>query len=174
MAIKISYTYTEFKDCPEATEVSQSRAKSRTYQSIACGFLFLLSLLFCFEKSADQWISICGVIACPIWFVYLVFFYDRTTSKKIKKAIEMSIERQKSDTQRKAEQEKSVYVVGEDVSAGKYMFIATNPLGGMVNIFSANNSPLDKIYIEQKKKIKLKPGTTIKLSNCKIDFSAQN
>lgn len=170
--IKIRYSYKEFQNCPQATEVSHSREKSKLYQSLCCTSLFLICLLFCFVDSADRWFAICGVIACILWFIYLIVFYGRKTNKLIEEAIEIDIERQKSNAQRKMEHKKSVYVVGKDISAGKHIFIATNPLGGMVQIFSSKNSPLDKIYIKQKEQIKLKSGTTVKLSNCIIDSSA--
>ena len=88
MATRIPYTYTEFQNCPQATEISRTREESKVRKSLLCGVLFALSLLFCFVDSADRWIAICGVILCPIWFLYLMVFYDRATNKMIAEAIQ--------------------------------------------------------------------------------------
>ena len=92
MATKIPYTYTEFKNCPEATEISHSRERGKVYHYLWCGLLFVLSILFCFIDSADRWIAVCGVVLCPIWFIYLIKFYDNVTNKEIKQALERSNE----------------------------------------------------------------------------------
>lgn len=90
MATKIPYSYTEFMNCPEATEISHSRERRKVYHHLWCELLFFMSILFCFVDSADRWIAICGVIICPIWFIYLIKFYDKVTNKKIKQALEHS------------------------------------------------------------------------------------
>lgn len=88
MAIKLTYLYKEYKDCPEATEISRSRSSAKGYYGIFCIITFILSILFCSVDSADRWIAICGVILCPVWFVYLLKFYDKKTDVMIKQALE--------------------------------------------------------------------------------------
>ena len=90
MATRIPYTYTEFQNCPQATEISRSREEGKLRQSLWSGILFVFCLIFCFVDSGDRWIAICGAIICPLWFLYLMFFYDRTTNKMIAEAIENS------------------------------------------------------------------------------------
>ena len=63
-----------------------------------------------------------------------------------------------------------VYVVGSDISAGKYTIFSTDYQGGMVYIHSLDNEFLDKRYIKTKEKISLKNGTRVKLFNCEISF----
>ena len=132
-------------------------------------FNVFFCLLFCFVDSKDRWISICGIIISILWFVYLITIHARKTNELIEEAIAIDIERQKSEEQRKKELKKSVLVVGEDISAGKYNFIATNPEGGMIHLFSGKGEALDRIYVKKKKEIKLKTGVTVKLFNCIIE-----
>ena len=87
MATRIPYTYTEFLNCPQATEISRTRGERKVRQTLFCGALFVLCLLFCFVDSADRWMAICGVIVCPLWFLYLIFIYDRKTNNMIAEAI---------------------------------------------------------------------------------------
>lgn len=164
--IKIKYTYNKIQNSPYATEVSRSRAESRTWQSLICTLMFFFSLLFCFVDSKDRWIAICGIIISILWFVYLITIHTRKTNELIEDAIALDIERQKPEEQRKTEQKKSVLVVGEDIPAGKYSFIATNPEGGMIHLFSTKGEALDRIYVNKKKEIKLKTGVVVKLFNC--------
>lgn len=88
MGVKLPYTYTIFRNCPEATEISHSREKGKVLQYTICGLIFVFSILFCFVNSADRWIAICGVIICPMWFVYLIKFYDKKTNELIIEAFE--------------------------------------------------------------------------------------
>jgi len=88
MAIKLTYMYKEYKDSPEATEISRSRSSAKGYYGILCIITFILSILFCSSDSADRWISICGVILCPVWFIYLLKFYDKKTDVMIKQVLE--------------------------------------------------------------------------------------
>ena len=88
MSQKITFYYTEFKNCPEATEISYSRERGKIYQYMFCVLIFIMSLLFVFCDSADRWLAVCGVILCPVWFVYLMKYYDDTTNKMIKQALE--------------------------------------------------------------------------------------
>ena len=76
-------------------------------------------------------------------------------------------------TQAEDEQQKSqavFYIIGKDISAGRYTIFSTNPQGGMVYIHSLDNDFLDRRYIKAKEKISLKSGTKIKLINCEISF----
>lgn len=87
MSQKITYSYTEFKNCPEATSISHSRERAKINHYLFCIVIFFMSVLFSFVESADRWIAICGVVVCPIWFVYLTIFYDKITDKLIKQAL---------------------------------------------------------------------------------------
>lgn len=63
-----------------------------------------------------------------------------------------------------------VYVVGSDISAGKYTIFSTDPQGGMIYIHSLDNEFLDRRYIKTEEKISLKSETKIELINCEINF----
>lgn len=165
--IRITYTYKKFQNYPEATEISRSREESRVYQ-----FLFIIAIFFlsiCTIDSKDYLFAICGIIISIIWIIYLFSFYNKKTDLLIEDAKKRDIERQKSAEERKSELKKVVYTVGEDISAGVHTFISTNALGGMVHIFSSKGKPIDRIYVKNKKKIKLKVGMSIKVFDCIVD-----
>lgn len=88
VSVKINYYYKNYENCPEATEISFSRGRGKVNHYLFCFIIFFMSLLFCFVDSADRWIAICGVVICPVWFFYLVKFYDSATERMIKQAIE--------------------------------------------------------------------------------------
>lgn len=89
MAIKYQYTYTEYKDFPEATEISKSR-EARVYPLF---MLCCLSLVgFIIALIAGEWSAIFGVIVSVAAFYYLFRIYPKVTERKIKKAIKERIE----------------------------------------------------------------------------------
>ena len=83
---KITYYYTEYKDCPEATEISRERERGKIFSYFFCFLIFIFSLVSCFAAS-EKGMAIAGVIICPIWFFYLVKFYDVVTNQMISEAI---------------------------------------------------------------------------------------
>ena len=87
--MKIRYSYTEYKDYPEATEISKLRGILFTFYSIALGFGFFNSIvLLTLDFIANWYIGIPGIILCLLGFWYLVTGYDEVTKRKIALAIE--------------------------------------------------------------------------------------
>ena len=84
MAIKYQYTYTEYKDFPEATEISKSRE----------GCVYPLFMLFSLALIASiiglvlgEWVAIFGLLISIAAFYYLFRIYPEITKRKIAKAI---------------------------------------------------------------------------------------
>ncbi len=65
---------------------------------------------------------------------------------------------------------KTVCVVGHDIAEGQYRVSAKNSQGGMIYIYSTDNTLLDKRYIKKNERVKLKSGTVVKLYDCEIYF----
>lgn len=61
---------------------------------------------------------------------------------------------------------KSIYLVDQNIPAGKHRFVATNPEGGLIRILSNDNTLLDRIYVKKKKSINLKSGTIVNAFGC--------
>lgn len=81
-----------------------------------------------------------------------------------------SLQTEVPQTEKQQTSQARIYVVGKDISAGKYIIFSTDSQGGMVYIHSLDNEFLDKRYIKTKEKISLKNGTRVKLFNCEISF----
>lgn len=88
--MKIRYQYCEYKNCPEATQISKSRA----FWGIIlgglsfCGFLVSLILMF---TSPEDWME--GIIVCLVFgalFAYMFIQYPKVTHRKIQEAIDRS------------------------------------------------------------------------------------
>ena len=98
--MKIRYSYKEYKDHPEATEISKMRGIGFTFYSIALGFGILISIALLITDFLENWyIGIPGIILCLAGFVYLVTQYDKVTERKIAKSINEKnrIEQEKID-----------------------------------------------------------------------------
>lgn len=85
--MKYSINYYEFKNCPEATEISKNRQTMQFYLLIACVACLFICLPLSFVDSADRWIAICGIIISVLGFVYLFTHYNKVTKRKIEKAL---------------------------------------------------------------------------------------
>ena len=68
MAIKYQYTYTEYKDFPEATEISKSR-EARVYPLFMLCCLSLLGSII--ALIIGEWLAIFGVLVSVAAFYYL-------------------------------------------------------------------------------------------------------
>ena len=83
--IRFSYSYKEYKDYPEATEISKTRGILFTFYCIVLGFGVLSSIAL---LSIETWYEgIIGLILCIAGFVYLVTRYETVTERKIACAI---------------------------------------------------------------------------------------
>lgn len=89
MAIRYEYTYTEYKDFPEATEISKTRE----------GCVYPLFMLFSLALIASiiglllgELVAILGLIASAAAFYYLFRIYPKVTERKIAKAIKRRLE----------------------------------------------------------------------------------
>ena len=88
MAYRIRYEYTEYKDYPEATAISESRSRNAQFVMIFSGFGILISLVCLFVSFADTWPMIFLLLICVLGLFSLFSgHYDVVTQKKIKKAI---------------------------------------------------------------------------------------
>ena len=88
MAIKYQYTYTEYKDFPEATEISKSR-EARVYPLfMLCALLLLGSII---GIVLGEWVAIFGLLISVADFYYLFRIYPKVTERKIEKAIKKRI-----------------------------------------------------------------------------------
>lgn len=190
--MRVTYYYTEYQNCPEATRISKSRSKSQLYQGMLCITLFLISLLTVGLDSKDRWLSICGIIICPIWLIYLFTYYNKVTDKKIKEAIEC----QKRINERKQKKNilvnneklsnvkdsnqtslsvkiekppKEFLLVGKDISTGYHKFSAPPKTSGFVIIYPPNTNQNDetgRIQVFKNTSVHLKDGYSIVLENC--------
>lgn len=89
--MKIYYNYTEYKDFPEATEISESRARNGTLLFMCCFLGLLMSFLLLFSFPEDLISGILAILFFSASLIYLVKFYPKATERKIQKAIEDSI-----------------------------------------------------------------------------------
>ena len=90
----LHYRYTEYKDCPEATEISKSRERGFVCLSQLCGWGIIISVLLFFSSPMSflDYIGLFFLVALFIGgLIYLVRYYPEVTEKKIKKAIARSI-----------------------------------------------------------------------------------
>ena len=89
--MKVSYTYTEYKDCPEATEISKNREMTGYFLRQMCFCLLVVSVILAITSSEDFVSSILGILLFGAPYIYMIKVYPKVTQKKIKKAIEESI-----------------------------------------------------------------------------------
>jgi predicted membrane protein len=84
MAIKMHFNYKEYPNSSEATDISYLRGLFKVYHRLACSCLFLFSIASLF---AFDFLGICfgilGIAITVIWFLYLIFRYDKVTEKQI-------------------------------------------------------------------------------------------
>lgn len=89
--MKISYTYKEYANFPEATEISESRERTKRpkiiFLVIACFVMFNWLLGGMFETVFAYIAVILCLCASIAALVYMFTKYDEVTEKKIKKAI---------------------------------------------------------------------------------------
>ncbi|MDD6478392.1 MAG: zinc ribbon domain-containing protein [Oscillospiraceae bacterium] len=88
MAVKLHYTYTKYENCPEATAVSRSRERDKSFHFLFWFLFSILSILFCF---ADLLSGFCCVILSTLYIIYLIKFYDKSTQKKIQEALKIDM-----------------------------------------------------------------------------------
>lgn len=91
--MKINYTYTEYKDYPEATAISESRERNYPLFTMGAYCALGLGLIFLFQcETLLDWIENILIIALSIAaIVHLRYRYHKVTEEKIRKAIENSI-----------------------------------------------------------------------------------
>ena len=90
--MKIQYQYTEYKDFPEATEISNERARMATVFSMLLFSCLGLSLIFLLAFEEDRIISALMLILSLAGLYYIRNHYPKATEKKIKKAIQKKME----------------------------------------------------------------------------------
>lgn len=94
--IKVEYSYTEYKDYPIATMISQDRARNSIYlSSFALLGIIISAILFiaCGVTEGD-WSGIWLFLIFIAFFVYMIWYYPKVTEKKIQKAISEQIQLQ--------------------------------------------------------------------------------
>lgn len=85
--MKLYYTYSEFKDCPEATEVSKNRAFLGTILTMASFINLFLSIIFLFAFVSEDWTVILYAVVSIVPVIYMLKYYPIVTDRKIRKAI---------------------------------------------------------------------------------------
>ena len=118
MAVRITYSYKNYENCPEASEISFWRSRNQTYGAMFSGMIFFFATIafFCilFFQPEDWWQPLCIMILSALWFWYLVSpRYDAITQKKIVKALE------KKERERKKELEKQEKMLVKRLKQGK-------------------------------------------------------
>ena len=109
MSYKFHYTYTDYKDFPEATEISESRSRNFFYL-FALNILLLLIFILIFFEESETMMSAENLIifaALVMSLLHLIFGYSKVTDKKIKKAID------------KAKQDR--FDLEYEIATGKYL-----------------------------------------------------
>ena len=86
---KYQYTYTEYKDFPEATEISKSREAAWHPLSTICVFGVIASAV---GLVVGGWEAIFPLIISIYSTYYMFRIYPKVTERKIKKAIKERIE----------------------------------------------------------------------------------
>jgi hypothetical protein len=84
----IRYTYNEYKDFPEATEISESRERGKICFSAIALVLLIASFISLFIDFSGTWPMIFVAAGSIIFFVHLFTKYDEITDRKINKAID--------------------------------------------------------------------------------------
>ncbi len=84
----IRYTYKEYKDYPEATEISEFRERGKICLSAIALVLLIASIICLFLNFTETWPMIFVAIGSIAFFVYFFTKYDEVTEKKINKAID--------------------------------------------------------------------------------------
>ena len=87
--MKYQYTYTEYKDFPEATAISQSREAAWHPLSTICVFVVIASAV---GLVIGGWEAIFPLIISIYGTYYMFRIYPKVTERKIKKAIKERIE----------------------------------------------------------------------------------
>ena len=87
MGYRIHYQYTEYKDYPEATAISESRARNAAFNTMLYGFGIIVSIICLCVDFLKTWPMIFVAVFCILALVYHVRYYDIVTQKKIRKAI---------------------------------------------------------------------------------------
>lgn len=133
----------------------------------------LIYMIFASSPSSEGAL-LCGLISGAYTLIHyaIAFAIIRFTWNKFKYADSELRDVPKSEKPKvliTAEPKTLFYTVGHDVSAGKHSVVSTKAEGGFIYIKSSDNTLLDKIYVKDKKKIKLKPQTTVKAINCIIE-----
>ena len=85
MAIK--YTYTVYKDFPEATEISETRERIFAILCMLHPLTFIASIICLFVDFYATWPMIFLTILSILSILYLIRYYPVVTEKKIQKAI---------------------------------------------------------------------------------------
>ena len=106
MAYKIMYSYKNYENCPEATEISFSRSRNQTYGTMFSGTIFFFSTIFffftLFFQPENWWLPLCIMILSALWFWYFASpCYDAITQKKIAKAVEEHERKRKEALERR-------------------------------------------------------------------------
>lgn len=100
MKYTFRYTYSEYKDFPEATQISKTRAELLHFWTFVLFSCYLVSagLIFAADNLVDRFIGIFLLIFSICFSVYLFKYYDIVTEKKIRKAIEQQIQIERDAT----------------------------------------------------------------------------
>lgn len=91
MIYKIPYKYTEYKDYPEATEISESRERLKIVYPILIPLVVIFALpsllLYASKSLFGVLLLLCFIANIVLVIIYRIKYYDKVTEKRIIKAI---------------------------------------------------------------------------------------
>lgn len=130
MAVRISYSYKVYENCPEASEISFWRSRNQTYGAMFSGMIFFFATIafFCilFFQTEDWWQPLCIMILSALWFWYLVSpRYDAVTEKKIAKALEEAKKRKEAEALGKSKTDKIIDIIVFSIVGIAAIFLIT-------------------------------------------------
>ena len=96
--MKVSYTYTEYKDFPEATEISKRRELTGYFLRQMCFCFLVVVVILAFSYPEDLVSSIPCILLSVASYVYMIKVYPKVTQKKIQKAIDESIRKKEKSS----------------------------------------------------------------------------
>lgn len=88
----LRYTYKEYQDFPEATDISESRERGKACLLILGVVLIIASIICMIVDFSACWPMVFVLFGAILLFVYLFTKYDKITEHKIDKAITEKIE----------------------------------------------------------------------------------
>ena len=119
MGYRVTYTYTAYPDCPEATEVSKSRAEGERFISgifiWGCLIALVGGIATIFTNFLEGFLLILGAVGAFAFYFFIVMpWYSKNTKKLIEQAFIDHEVNQRAKDQKNREVEKALNVEREE------------------------------------------------------------